>query len=607
MSLLLFLVFNNIAHSTNEHKIITYDSNVAIEILNIVTNGVVLPNNTLSFNGVNDLVLEFDVKTTYTGTNTNNYHGFLNCYYYEPNSFDNETAEYYNNGVIPLYLFNNAITLLPVGNTNSYTFHKIIHLKRNTVYNTGCSIVFRYRNDSVPTTILKKLTYNIIGGTKTGNEPYSPPTSNLTLSNISYSIGLPLINNEIVVPQPPSSRISLDEQYGMTSVNLSFNFTSTSGSNLVLGYYPHMKVQLFGTDAQGNYVVQEVSDWFDPTDNNGSFTFNNLNIKSAYVMPNSYLRIVLQFQGTTQLYNCGLVKLSKPIRLNTIATNQTLYPGQYANNFTSSQPIILSNGIDTNITSFQWQKKINIGPWNNIIGATNKDYIETSPFSIYTTYRRVALFNGLYNYSNEINISIINTSINNTICCNQHLLANGQPQSFTGSTPSIVGIFSYQWQIATSQSEPYNWTNISGATSQNHTYFFTYVATRDSEFTRFRRNIIQNSSVLSTSNIIIIRRQGAILRMSSQNESIKNNDLIENDYFINVYPNPSQNYITVKCSKQINLNKIDLFDLQNIKLNLIKNIIDENSFEIDISNLNKGIYILKNEENNIDIKKIIKD
>lgn len=612
---LLFSVFL-ISHAYSANKKTTYDDpNVTIEILNIVTNGLILPNNTFSFNGVDDLQIEFDVKTTYNGNNVNYLQGNTSAYFFEPNSFDNEPAEYYNNGVLPLYLFKNFINLQVNGNEHSFTFRKKINLKRNTAYNTGCSIVFYYstdRTDSFPSTRLTKLTYSIIGGTKTANQPYIAHTANLSLNNISYSNGLPLINNEIVIPT--SDQESDGEEIGTRSVDLSFNFNAIHGSSFVSGYYPNMKVQIIGTDGTGRTIGRDIHGWFSPTDTHGSFTAKNIIIKASDVVSNSFLRIILQFQGMSISYNCGLVKLSRPIQYNNIYNSQIIQSGQTIQPFTSSQPTIWTSGgtcpyrgcndprIYTNINNYQWQIKQNSTVWTDIPNAISKDYSPLNPLTSNTSFRRIAFYNGLYSISNPIDI-IIAPPIVNTICCNQNIPDNGQPQPITGNT--ATGNYTYQWQIAPFQYTPMQWSNIAGATNQNYTHIFTQPARRGTIITTFRRLLIQNGSTISISNEITINR-GATARYSNTSANKSNN--FSNNNLFTVYPNPVSNILNIELeNKSTELEKIHVYDLAGREFFLNKTL-NNNIIQVDVSTLFPGTYYIKYEfEGNFITKKLIKE
>ena len=77
--------------------------------------------------------------------------------------------------------------------------------------------------------------------------------------------------------------------------------------------------------------------------------------------------------------------------------------------------------------------------------------------------------------------------------------------------------------------------------------------------------------------------------------------------FFKLYPNPSQNDVTISLSNSSSEIKYQIFDFSGkiVRENLIQNCIE---FTIDISDLAKGLYIVKlnNDENNF-IRKLIKN
>jgi len=77
-----------------------------------------------------------------------------------------------------------------------------------------------------------------------------------------------------------------------------------------------------------------------------------------------------------------------------------------------------------------------------------------------------------------------------------------------------------------------------------------------------------------------------------------------NDRMIEVYPNPAENFLALKVSANIRINKIDITDITGRLVNTIKN----NRPVIDIKNLEAGIYFVNIELVNrqIIIKKLVK-
>ncbi|WP_433778943.1 T9SS type A sorting domain-containing protein [Flavobacterium anhuiense] len=579
------------------------DPDITIELLNVTTNGLILPNNTISFNGIEDLVIEFDLRTSYTGTEAKYFEGTSYAAFYEPNEFDNEPAQYYNNGVEPIQLIWDPIKLQHVNNNYySYTYRKKLLFKKSTVYNTGCSIVFRYGP--------KKLTYKLTGGTKTGNEPYSPATANVKLASISYSDGSSIINNKIIVPD------YIDNETGTQNINLSFDFECKFGSNLSKGYYPDYMVQI--RHAEG-YVTPlfPLTKRIISTDK-GTVTINNLEIKSSDLRPNDHLNIRFLFHEVDLNLDLVLIKGNneKPILNNIISDNQTIGYGQICKPFTTpSAPyidysIICDRNVRTcqtvydyrYITSFQWQTRTQSTNWTNISGATTKEYSPNKTFTENTYYRRLAYFNSeQYSISNTSAVIIQDTSIKNTICCDQSLpLKNSQPQTINGEE-NDSNIYTYQWQSAkySRGTTLQAWHNIAEATNQNYQHIFPEDAVTNEEKTAFRRIVKLNSLPVNISNFITIsryttgvvpptRRDGTTGLLSSQ--SLKSTEEPnENNTFI--YPNPFINNFSIEGP--ISLDSVKLYDSFGQIINIEKTKSTENKIEIKTSNQRSGIYILK--------------
>lgn len=613
-NLTFFLLFNLAVYSTNKPSKINADPKVNIELLNIVTNGLLLPNNTISFNGVEDLEIEFDVKATYTGSNTKiTNQGVLNCYYYEPNKFDNETAQYYINGVQGLYLFQKKDIKLESGNAGySQTFRQKVRFKRSTIYNNGSSFVFRYRTETLSVDISDKLTYQIIGGTKTGIEAYKPSTANAYLTNLSYSDGSPLINNTIIIPD------SEGDEIGTKSINLSFNYNCEYGSQLGLGYYPGIEVQIKDNLSVRKYLTE----WITPITINGTATFTDLKIKSSDLSPTSYLRIKFTFQGIDKYIDCAIIKgnYEKPILNNIISDNQFIKYGQVSKPFTlSTSPYVdytipcarnvrACNPISDYryITSFKWQTRTENSNWSDVAGAATQEYSPNKAFTENTYYRRLAFVNAdQYSISNIASIIIEDTNFNNNICCDQVLqFKNSQPLPIIANNINSSA-YTYQWQSAKNWrgTDFQPWKDIIGATNQNHTHIFPQDAITNDEKTQFRRIIKLNSLPINISNSVIISRYSVLdftpptRRYGTTGpvrQSVITNNPVEESNDINnlsIYPNPIINNLSIEGS--VNINLINLYDSFGQKINIDKHQKSDNLIEVNISTLQSGIYILK--------------
>jgi subtilisin-like proprotein convertase family protein len=109
----------------------------------------------------------------------------------------------------------------------------------------------------------------------------------------------------------------------------------------------------------------------------------------------------------------------------------------------------------------------------------------------------------------------------------------------------------------------------------------------------FKADILNSSSGWLPNNTVIITIENSL--STSEN-------LME---FVRVYPNPTQNYITIQLTNEIvGETKIDLFDIQGRKI-ISKNTI-QNTEELNLSGLTDGIYFLSiQNKNHKIIKKII--
>ena len=84
-----------------------------------------------------------------------------------------------------------------------------------------------------------------------------------------------------------------------------------------------------------------------------------------------------------------------------------------------------------------------------------------------------------------------------------------------------------------------------------------------------------------------------------------NNYLLNSENLLNVYPNPTKDIL---CIKPLDNQKYDV-SIYSIHEHLVSHYSNLDTNQIDIKNLEKGIYILKitSQNNIIHIQKIIKD
>lgn len=125
---------------------------------------------------------------------------------------------------------------------------------------------------------------------------------------------------------------------------------------------------------------------------------------------------------------------------------------------------------------------------------------------------------------------------------------------------------------------------------------YAYVGASGYSELRYTKAVV-NIPLANINNQTIIQIEDFITVLLSKNE----NNLSQK---LQVYPNPVNNVLTIKNDKNLKVNALTLFDINGRevvnKLNNIEN--------IDVSNIQSGIYFLKFEtENGIFIEKIIKN
>ncbi|HQZ78194.1 MAG TPA: T9SS type A sorting domain-containing protein, partial [Bacteroidia bacterium] len=67
-------------------------------------------------------------------------------------------------------------------------------------------------------------------------------------------------------------------------------------------------------------------------------------------------------------------------------------------------------------------------------------------------------------------------------------------------------------------------------------------------------------------------------------------DISENPYAINIYPNPTTDFINVKWNTGVKVARIKIFNISGKEV--MNQIVTEKYFQIDIRSFEKGIYFL---------------
>lgn len=318
---------------------------------------------------------------------------------------------------------------------------------------------------------------------------------------------------------------------------------------------------------------------------------------------------------------------------NTIASNQYVNQGTSPQTITGNSAILTyttgGRGDQVNhvipLNNYQWQKRIvqsyeipwaaytnymiNYG-WQNIPGATGQNYTPPATTGV-VEYRRLIIENPeapYYNWntaaSNVISIYTIgNTNVGNTICCNQTITNINNIPTINGNSPiSLNGTIYYQWQSSADQQ---NWSNIYMANSYSYKPASSGRGSggRRNDTSYMRRILIHmNTGISYISNTVAYTYQigAAKINADAINLELKNLDLT-------IYPNPSQSVLNIDNNNMLLPLTIKFFDLTGRQVADYE-LTNSNSFQINISTLPKGTYIVTAENNSQKtIKRIIKE
>lgn len=593
------------------------ESLFSIEILNLTTNGLIQPNNTIDFNGKDDLIIEFDVKASYYGLYNAGYVNNLRIgtWMYNPNNHNNQTAEDYDNGVRSYHLISEIVNLEKVNNYYTKTVHQKITLRKYTISNTGYTFITNMFSIGLHKNLKKAGLYKLTGGTS-GNYPDNIPNRvSAQITELKYSDNLPVLNNKVVVPNKPE---------GYSSIDFKIDYNLIHGSKLILGYYGSMNVILQNPDGTNIYNSHLI-----PTKNftnyTGTETYENIQIPSSKITNGVKIVVTFQFQGTNFPFILAeSVIKSNPILNNLIRENKTITPGStlsltnhYFPSVDISKECPYRNDCSREtkyINHFKWQyKTTNENTWHNFINQNSNDLINVGPINEDIFIRRIAIDtdNGFYNISNIISISVTNPVIANIICCDQTLTSLVNPSIFTGNAVTNSNL-KYQWQMAkTGENINFNnnyvWTDIPNANGKDFQYIYTSTL-RPYHYLGFRRLITENGIVKSVSNpIAVIRRVSAAKTVNDQREDLELDKTNENTSKINnLYPNPNNGTFYLKNSSDLGTT-FYLIDSYGRKIKNFSFSTNDSEIEFKIDDLPKGIYFLRSEKKYNLLKKIIKE
>lgn len=152
----------------------------------------------------------------------------------------------------------------------------------------------------------------------------------------------------------------------------------------------------------------------------------------------------------------------------------------------------------------------------------------------------------------------------------------------TGSPKLILGTSAVTNSNATSNSWSFNWT--APTTNKGPITFYAAVLAGDGNEKKIGDQTI-TASATTNSNTLSIRN--------------------ENMFVFDLYPNPSQDFLTILLPNEIATGSINLFDYSGKSIKSKQ--INSNNNTLDISRLSQGLYFIKlNSEGKTGIKKVIK-
>lgn len=223
-----------------------------------------------------------------------------------------------------------------------------------------------------------------------------------------------------------------------------------------------------------------------------------------------------------------------------------------------------------------------------------------------TEFFRRSFYKGTWVDSNIVlidQVPVINPNLpviqmNNTICCNQTVALSAPIATLIGNVPTVSN-YTYKWQFSGDNA---TWTELIGANTVSKDFTpSSFTSSRDSSPRYYRRAVITPSGV-SYSNSVKIEMGVSSGRTANAEDS---SDAVFNE--INVFPNPTFGVLNIN-GYNLEKENVKIFDITGRQIDpsgLQKN---DNSIEMDISNLPNATYLLLIESSNGTIyKKIIKN
>ncbi len=220
--------------------------------------------------------------------------------------------------------------------------------------------------------------------------------------------------------------------------------------------------------------------------------------------------------------------------------------------YTTFEDYKTATGFDTNSTTQQTSMKITADYDSNIYSCNNLNDLGIPTDYITTDY------NGTVRDTNTPTVGAIESQLDLVLIDNNGIL----------EATEFVNYHAYRWYL--------NGVFVEETTSN------TYTPTANGDY------YVEIMNCNITSNTVTY-------------SSLSVNEITAN--VIRIYPNPAKSFINIKLENNNTLHSIILFDLYGKKIKEIDSLKNINSYQMDVSNLNKGVYFLKI---NTIIQKIIK-
>ena len=196
-------------------------------------------------------------------------------------------------------------------------------------------------------------------------------------------------------------------------------------------------------------------------------TSTSLSFTSGLTATTYYRRMVTETSSNTTAYsNVATVTVYAPI------VGGNISPLNQAINYNTSPGLMTLSGVSggTNSYSYYWENSADGLNWSNPISNAYSTTYQAPALTADLYYRVMVFSNGAVAFSNSAWISINSQLFGGQVSPNYSTVNSGSsPGELTATLASggtCGGSYTYQWQVSTDGT---NYSNISGATSQNYT------------------------------------------------------------------------------------------------------------------------------------------